>query len=278
MKHEEGFFNGANNANTYQQSWLPDGDAKAVLLIFHGLAEHSGRYMNVVNHFVPKGYAVYGLDHYGHGKSEGDRVFVPRFEQFTDTIKSYFDKVRAQQPGKPIFLVGHSMGGLISSAYLLDHQQELAGAVLSGASVQVPDNISPTTIFMGKLLSNLLPKLGLLGLDANDISRDPAVVDAYVNDPLVYTGKTTTRLAAELLKGMQRVSAEAGNITLPILVVHGSADKLVPSSAGQLLYDRVSSPDKTLKIYDGLYHEVFNEPERDVVLGDVEAWLEERIN
>jgi acylglycerol lipase len=277
MKHQEGFFKGVRDANIYFQSWLPESEPKAVLLIVHGLAEHSGRYMNIVNHFVPLGYAVYGMDHLGHGKSDGKRVYVKRFEDYTNTLKIYFDRIRRLQPGKPIFLVGHSMGGLIGALYLLDHQTELTGAVLSGVAVKVPDTITPVIIIVGKMLSALMPRLGLIGLDAEGICRDPAVVQAYISDPLVFNGKTTARLAAEMLKAMKYVSAEAGKITLPILIVQGSADKLVDPAGAQMLYDAVSSPDKEIRIYDGFYHEVFNEPGHDKVLRDVEIWLESQL-
>jgi alpha-beta hydrolase superfamily lysophospholipase len=274
MNHQEGFFTGADDKQIYYQAWLPEGDPKAVLLVVHGLAEHSGRYLNVVNYFTPLGYAVYALDHIGHGKSEGDRVYVNRFEDFTRTVKIFFDMIREWQPEKPIFIVGHSMGGLISSFYLLDHQDDLAGAILSGAGVKIPDYVTPATITMGKILSKLLPKVGLIGLEAEHICSNPAVVQAYVNDPLVYTGKSSARLGAEMLKAMQRVTDEASTITLPITIVHGSDDKLIEPEASQMLYDKVSSEDKTLKIYPGYYHEVFNETGRDVVFGDLHEWLE----
>jgi alpha-beta hydrolase superfamily lysophospholipase len=274
MKHQEGFFTGVRETKIYYQSWLPEGDSRAVLLIVHGLAEHSGRYINVVNHMVPSGYAVYGIDHIGHGKSDGKRLYVERFQDYTKTLKNYFDMIRKWQPKKPIFLIGHSMGGLISAAYLLEHQDELSGVVLSGPLIKVPDNITQATIFAGKMLSLIIPRAGLLQLDAEAVSRDPAVVDAYVNDPLVYTGKATARLSAEMLKSMQRVTKQATKIKLPIMFVQGSDDKLVDPGGAQFLYDLVSSKDKTIKIYTGFYHEVFNEPEHKQVLGDVETWLE----
>ncbi len=273
MNHSEGSFKGVRNANIYYQAWLPEGDAKAALLIVHGLGEHSGRYLNVVNHFVPLGYAVYGLDHLGHGKSDGAREVVERFEDYTNTLTIYYDMVKGWQPDQPIFLLGHSMGGLIATTYLLDHQAKFKGAVISAPAVKVSDSISQATITLGKVLSVLTPKAGVLGLDANGVSRDPEVVAAYVNDPLVFHGKTPARLAAEMLKTMQRVSAEAGKIMLPLMLVQGGEDKLVDPAGAQLLYDQVSSKDKTLKVYQGLYHEVFNEPERDRVLKDVETWL-----
>ena len=277
MKHEEGFLKGVRDPNIYFQSWLPETEPKAVLLIVHGLAEHSGRYTNIVNHFAPLGYAVYGMDHLGHGKSDGKRVYVKRFEDYTDTLKVYFNMVRRWQPAKPIFLFGHSLGGLISTVYLLDHQAELTGAVLSGPAAKVPNNITPAILFVGKMLSALMPKFRLIGLEVDGISRDPAVVQAYVSDPLVFTGKTTARLAAEMLKAMQHVSAMATKIRLPILIVQGSSDKLVDPAGAQMLYDAVSSADKKIRIYDGLYHEVFNEPERDKVLHDIEIWLESHL-
>ena len=274
MKRDEGYFLSIRDTNIYYQYWLPEGEPQAILLVAHGISEHSGRYMNVVNHLVPAGYAVYGIDHIGHGKSDGKRVCVERFQDYTKTLKKYFDMIRGWRPQTPIFLVGHSMGGLISAAYLLEHQDELAGAVLSGPGIKVPDDISKAVIWAGKILSVVMPKAGIIQLDADGICRDPAVVDAYVNDPLVYTGKITARLGAEMLTTMQQVTATARKIRLPIIILQGGRDKLVDPSGAQLLYDTVGSADKTIKIYDGLYHEVFNEPEHEQVLDDVKVWLE----
>jgi acylglycerol lipase len=278
MNHQEGFFEGVRNTRIYHQCWLPECGPKAVLMIVHGLGEHSGRYVNVVNHFVPMGFAVYGMDHPGHGKSHGTRKYVDTFEDFIDNVKAYFDRIQGWQAGKPIFLVGHSMGGLISAVYLLDHQAGLNGAILSGPSVKIPGNVSPVTVFIGKMLVALMPRLGLLKTAPEGVSRDPAVVQAYMDDPLVYKGKTTVRLAAEMLKAMQRVSGEAAKITLPMLILQGGADWIVDPAGAKMLYDSVSSADKEIKIYDGLYHEIYNEPEHPQVLRDVERWIEARMN
>jgi acylglycerol lipase len=277
MNHTEGNFKGVRNASIYYQAWLPDGKVKAVLFIVHGLGEHSGRYANVVNRFVPSGYAVYGLDQIGHGKSEGGREQVERFEDFTDNLTIYYNMVKAWQPGKPIFLYGHSLGGLIACYHLLDHQADFKGAVISAALVRVPANISPLTVTVGKMLSAIAPKAGVIPLNAAGISRDPAVVKAYEDDPLVFHGKTPARLSAEMLKAMMRITAEAGRITLPVFILQGSADKLVDPGDAQLLYDKVSSNDKTLRMYDGLYHEVHNEPEREMMFKDLEAWLKAHV-
>jgi alpha-beta hydrolase superfamily lysophospholipase len=277
MNHQQGKFITARGVNIFYQSWLPEGDPKAALLLVHGLGEHGGRYVNLVNHFVPLGYAVYALDHIGHGHSDGTRLFLESFADFTNPLKLYFDMVTKWQPGKPVFLVGHSMGGLISSVYLLEHQDELAGAIISAPAIKVSDSISPATILAGRVFSAIAPKLGIMALDATAICSDPAVVDAYLKDPLVCNGKITARLAAEMLGAMQRVTREVSQIHLPLLVIQGSADRLVDPKGSQMLYGQSSSSDKTLKVYDGFYHEVFNEPGRAQVLGDVQAWLEKQL-
>jgi alpha-beta hydrolase superfamily lysophospholipase len=277
MDHMEGSFKGVRGAEIYYQGWLPFGEPRAVVLVVHGIGEHSGRYMNVVNHLVPLGYAVYGLDHIGHGRSGGEREVVERFADYTDTLTIYYDMIKGWQGDRSVFLLGHSMGGLIGSYYLLDHQAKFRGAVLSAPCIKVADDVSPATLLMGRILSVVAPKAGLVAVDADGISRDPEVVAAYKNDRLVFHGKTPARLAAELVKAMERVTAEADRIRLPLLVLQGSEDKVVCPSGAQTLYDKASSEDKTLKVYEGLYHEVFNEPERDDVLKDVEAWLEKHV-
>ncbi len=278
MKHETGFLNEMGDRRVFYQYWLPQSDPRAVLLLVHGLAEHSGRYGNLINHFVPLGYGIYGFDLPGHGKSHGKRVYVKRFHEYTETLAAYLKKVRDHHPHAPLFLVGHSMGSLISTVFLTERQTDFAGAVLSGPGVvKVPENISKATIFAGRIFSVLLPKIGLIALDVNNVSRDRSVVDAYVKDPLVNKGKTTARLAAEILRNMQTIPDKASDIKLPILLLQGGDDRLVDPSGAQMLFEQVNASDKTLNVYDGLYHEIFNEPERKQVLGDMETWLEEHL-
>lgn len=166
------------------------------------------------------------------------------------------------------------MGGLIGAAYLLEHQDELSGAVLSGPGIKIPDHISKTLILAGKILSILMPKAGVSQLEIEGISSDPAVVDAYINDPLVYTGKITARLATELINTIEHATKHGAKIRLPIMIAQGSEDKIVNPDGAQFLYDLVSSEDKTINIYDGFYHEIFNEPEHGQVLNDVKQWIE----
>lgn len=273
MKHIEGNFKGVRQIDHYYQAWLPDGKVKAVFLIIHGLGEHSGRYGNLVDYFVPQGYALYGFDNLGHGKSGGEREVIHRFEDFTENITIFVNMIKAEQPDMPIFIYGHSMGGLIVTWYLIDNQQKFTAAIISAPLIRVPSNITPMTITVGKILSTLAPKAGIISLDATGVSRDPEVVKAYINDPLVFHGKTSARLSAEMLRAMMRVTAESDKITLPFIVIQGSGDKLVDPGDGQLLYKKASSKDKTIKIYEGLYHEVHNEPERLDVFRDLGHWL-----
>jgi acylglycerol lipase len=273
MKHREDNFLNHRNEDVFYQCFLPEGEIKAILLIVHGLAEHSGRYMNVVDHFVSKGYGVYAYDHPGHGRSFGLRCFVRRFDDYLKPLEYFSSLVRRRHPGIPVFVVGHSMGGAVTAAYLTTSQDEFSGAVLSGPAVTISDKLSKFMQIMAAVQSALLPRSGLWQLEAEGVSRDPEVVAAYEKDPLVYRGKITARLAGELFKAIRRTYDQADKITLPMLIVQGGDDSLVPAAGAKEFYEKIGSTDKTLKIYDGLYHEVFNEPEHRDVLKDVSDWL-----
>ena len=277
MQHIEGTFKSVRDLNIYYQGWLPDGEVKAVLFLVHGVGEYCGRYTNVVNRFLPLGYAIYGLDHIGHGKSDGERERIVRFEDYTEPLKAYYKMVTGWQPGKPIFIYGHSLGGLITSLYLLDHQSDFKGAIISAPSVKVPANISPLTVTMGKIISVIAPKAGLIGLDTSYLSHDKAVVAAYNADPQVFHGKMPARLSAEMLRAMMRVTAEVEKISLPMFILQGSGDTIVDPAGAQMLYEKASSQDKTLNVYEGFYHEVHNELEKEQMFKDLETWLEAHI-
>ncbi|HIE16961.1 MAG TPA: alpha/beta hydrolase [Dehalococcoidia bacterium] len=277
MKHREGTLEGHKGLKLFYQCWLPDAAPKAILLVVHGLAEHGGRYMNLVDYLVPKGYAVYALDHRGHGRSEGIRAYVDNFDDYLADLKKFLDVVCGEHKDSKIFLVGHSMGATIATAYAIENQEELAGLILSGASLTATTSVSPLLLAMAGVVSALLPKMGVTVLDASAISRDQAVVDAYVNDPLVYRGKVPARLGAELTRMWKELPQKMPQIKLPLLIMHGSTDRLADPAGSKLLYERASSEDKTLKLYDGFYHEVFNEPEHKQVLADVESWLDKRV-
>jgi len=277
MSHSEGTFEGAGGRSIFYQYWRPESEPRAVLLVAHGAAEHSGRYAGFAAYFVSRGFAVAALDHPGHGRSEGARCRIDRFDDYLATLRLFHLRVAADFSPAPVFLVGHSMGGLISANYLLQHQGELAGCVLSGPAIKTALEPGALQLLLLRILSALAPGAGALQLDAGGVSRDPAVVEAYVNDPLVYHGKLPARLVTELFAGMRRVQQRAAEITLPLLLLHGEADSLTDPEGSRFLAVRAGSADKTLTIYPGLYHEIFNEPERETVLADVLAFCERRL-
>lgn len=277
MKHSEGRFNGFGNLNLYYQCWLPVDEPKAILLVVHGLAEHSGRYSNLVNYFVPRGYGVYGYDQRGHGKSDGLRGYVESFSYFANDLKTFLSVIRNKHHSAKIFIVGHSVGGTIATACAASHQDEFDGFILSAATLKAGASVPSGLIVVARLLSLLLPKVGLYAIDASAISRDKSVVDAYVNDPLVYRGKIRTRLGTEIIKAMQVLPSQVPKIHLPVLIMHGTADRLSNPKGSEILYNGVNSRDRTLKLYDGFFHEIFNEPGREQVFVDMEAWLEAHV-
>jgi acylglycerol lipase len=277
MQHIEGEFPGYQNLNLYYQGWLPPNKPRAILLVAHGLAEHSGRYLNLANHFVPQGYAIYSFDYRGHGRSPGLPGYIERFAYYINDLQAFRDMVRKKHQDSKFFLFGHSMGGTITITYAIAHQDELDGLLVSGATLQAGTSVSSVMILAAKILSRLLPKAGLDVIDAATISRDPDVVAAYVNDPLVYRGKIRARLGAEFLKAIQQLPVQMAQINLPILIMHGTADRLSEPGGSQILYQGVSSRDKTLKLYDGFYHEIFNEPGGQQVFADIGAWLDAHI-
>lgn len=274
MEHRKGFFD-HEGARIYRQAWLPEeGTPRAVVLVVHGIAEHSGRYGNLVEHLVPLGYAVYSLDLIGHGRSEGARAYVRRFGEYSALVHAYLAQVRAEHPGLPFFLFGHSMGAVIVACYILDYNPALAGVLLSGTSTEMPDDVTPLTLALGKVLSAVLPRMPLKALKSTTVSRDPAVVQAYDSDPMIHRGLLPARTGVELLQAQQRIAAHAPEIALPVLMIHGGDDRLAPLSGARAFYEALGAEDKTLKVYEGLYHEVCNEPECGLVLADIASWIE----
>jgi alpha-beta hydrolase superfamily lysophospholipase len=274
MQQKEGTLKSTHNTNLYWRCWLPDGKPKAVILVAHGLAEHISRYSNLVNHVVPRGYAVYGVDHDGHGKSDGRKGYVERFQVFLNDFKAFDDFVRNENPGAKMFLLGHSMGGLLAVAYGLEHQKDFAGMVVSAPLLKPGESITPATITLARIVSVLAPRMGVAVLDSTFLSRDKSVVEAYDTDPLVYRGKISARLGAEMFDTMNKVQQQLSTLTIPVLILQGAADQLVNPAGGKMLYEGVGCQDKTYKLYDGFYHELCNEPDRDKVFADLDAWLD----
>lgn len=279
MRHSDGYLevshtSARGSSRLYQQTWEPDSETRAAVLLVHGLGEYSGRYAHVADHLTRRGFAVYTLDHYGHGKSDGLPGYVERFSIYLDGVAALLEKVRTEQPQKPLFLLGHSMGGLIAAAFLLEHQDAFNACVLSGPAIKSDQAPPAIVIALIRLLAVIAPTLPLIQLDASGVSRDPDVVSKYMTDPLVHHGRLSARLLAEMSAAMNSTLARAAAIRLPIILMHGEDDQLTSPSGSVELFERISSSDKTLKTYPGLYHEIFNEPEQDAVLTDMSTWLE----
>lgn len=261
--HGDGRFAGGR---LYYQWWRPDREPTAHVVVSHGYAEHGGRYRHVATALTAAGLGVWIPDHRGHGRSEGPRADIESVAAAVGDLDLFVDLVQAEAAGAPLFLVGHSMGGLIATAYAQAHQDRLRGLALSGALVHV----APEVVALAEL--DEIPDLGL----ADAVSSDPAVVQAYKDDPLVYLGPPP-RGFLRATGQVDEVRSGLGNITIPILVMHGSADLLVSPQALRDIVAGVSSEDLMARLWPGLWHEIFNEPDQGKVLALLTAWITDRI-
>ena len=275
--HTDGRFDGARGASLYWQGWLPEGEERGVVVIAHGASEHGGRYRYVVERLVPENFAVYAIDHRGHGRSDGDRAQIDRMAHVVADLDQLVEHAIACHPDVPVFLLGHSMGGCVAISYALVHQRKLAGLALSSPLAALAAAPLPLR-FVARGLSMVLPGAGVYKVESDAVSRDPDEVADYERDPLNHRGKLPARTVQELADAIATFHARSPELTVPLLVMIGTADDLVPPEGGRMVHHRASSADKTLRIYDGFFHEIFNEPAaaRERPLGDLAAWLTER--
>jgi alpha-beta hydrolase superfamily lysophospholipase len=273
MQHGEASFKGQLDFNLYYQAWLPQNDPSAVVIIAHGIAEHSSRYSHFASFLASKNLAVYGFDYRGHGKSPGQKGQVEHFAYFEQDLKRFVDLILERHPKEKVFLFGHSMGAIVSLAYVAEYPNRLSGLVVSGTALRIKPRL-PVFVRAALLpLAAVFPKAPFSKLDSSTLSRDNKVVDSYNHDPLVFRGKLTTRIAVELVWEMHRVEGLLPQVELPIFIVHGGLDQLSFPEGGQLVYDKVNSKDKELNIYPGLFHEILNEPENQMVMEDIFGWI-----
>lgn len=246
-------------------------DAKALVVIAHGLGEHIGRYAHVITALNQAGYSVVGLDHRAHGKSAGEpRAFFTSVKPFVADLKAVWD----EHPHPRKFLLGHSMGGLIAGHFALRYQQEMRGLILSGAAFISGSGLPAPVISLLKGLAKIAPTAPLASLSSAGLSRDPQVIKAYEADPLVYHGWLKIGMLAALFGEGQEALQQAHTLTLPLLVMHGGADKITAASGSRQFYEQARSTDKALKIYEGFYHEILNEPEKATLLSEITGWLD----
>lgn len=273
----EGAFAGVGGPNIFWQAWLPPISCRGVVVIAHGAGEHSGRYAHVADRLVREGYAVYALDHRGHGRSAGPRALLDRMDNAVADLDTLVLRAAGEQgaqagSGVPVFLLGHSMGGTLSLCYALRHQDRLDALVLS-APLAALEAASPVVRIAARVLSALTPRLPVIAVDSSLVSRDPAVVQAYNADPLVHHGKLPARTVAELAAAVASFPARVAEITVPTLILYGTADRLCPPEGSVMLGVRIGASDRTVKSYPGLYHEILNEAEQEQVMDDLCAWL-----
>lgn len=275
MQHREFTTPGIGGLDLYAQAWLPEVAPRAVIVVAHGLAEHGGRYAATAAELVKREHAVYALDHRGHGRSPGSRANIGRFSHLVSDFCAFAGRCARQHPGAPVYLLGHSMGGAVAFASALRLQSSLRGLVLSAPALATGDAVPRLQELFVRLLSVIAPDTGALALPASAVSRDPSVVARYESDPLVHHKSIPARTLVELLDAMRGFPASAAQLRLPTLILHGTADQLVPLAATRPVYQALGSRQRVLKLYDGLYHEVFNEPERGQVMADLLHWLEQ---
>ena len=262
----------------YCQSWVPDSSPSAIVLICHGIAEHSGRYAHVAQVLVSKNCAVHTYDLQGHGNSEGKRCDIDRFEQFINDTKLFFDLIVSENKSIPVFLLGHSMGSLIAVQFANRYESLLQGLILSGSGNKTGGGVSPLLVSAVKLLSVIVPHLSIKATDlSNYLSHDAVEVEKNRKDPLVHHGGISVRLAAELIHSFEKNEQFIGRLNIPLLFQAGSDDQLV-LGANQLV-SHLTMTDKTVFIYKGLWHEIYNEVqnERQTVFEDLSTWIAERL-
>jgi alpha-beta hydrolase superfamily lysophospholipase len=274
MRHREFTSAGIGGIDLYAQAWLPEQSPRSVVVIAHGLGEHGGRYGRLAAELVATGHAVYAVDHRGHGRSPGPRANIGRFTQLVSDYSAFVGRAARQHPDAALFLLGHSMGGAVAFASAQRLQGTLRGLVLSAPALAVESPPAGLQALMLRVMSNLSPNAGALTIAPGEVSRDPHVVAAYQNDPLVHHKPVPARTVQELLEAMQDFPRQAAGLRVPTLVLHGTADRLVPLSAVRPVCQAIASRDKTFRYYDGLSHEVLNEPEREQVVHDLMQWLD----
>lgn len=268
-------FDGVGGTRIVYDVWEPDDDdCRGVVVLCHGYAEHARRYDHVAQRLGESGLAVYALDLRGHGRSGGKRVYLRDISEYTDDFHTLVGIAAAEYPSLKRIVLGHSMGGGVVFTYGVEHPDDYAAMVLSGPAVYAQDSVSPVMVVLAKVLGKIVPGLPVEDLPASAVSRDPAVVAAYESDPLVHHGKLPAGIGRALIGVGETMPQRAPALTAPLLVVHGEQDKLIPVDGSRRLIEHVGSHDAHLKVYPELYHEVFNEPERHLVLDDVAVWIE----
>jgi alpha-beta hydrolase superfamily lysophospholipase len=267
----EGRFEGVGGLNIFTRAWRPAGKPRGVVVVVPGFNSHSGYYTWVAEQLVAVGLAAYAIDLRGRGKSDGERFYVAKFSDYVDDVATLIASAKAADPGLPVFLLGHSAGGVVSCLYALDHQDQIQGLVCESFAHEVPAPEFALAALKG--LSHVAPHAHVLKLKNEDFSRDAAVVAAMNADPLIAHESQPTQTVAEMVRADERLKQGFPSVTLPVLILHGTADKATKPSGSQHFYERAGSQDKTLKLYEGHFHDLLNDVGKEAVMSDIQKWL-----
>jgi alpha-beta hydrolase superfamily lysophospholipase len=271
----EGTLEGSGGIRLFFRSWRPFAMPRGVVAIVPGFNSHSGYYAWVGNQLASHDLSVYAVDLRGRGKSDGERFYVEKFADYADDIAALIDHVKFREPGLPVFLLGHSAGGVLACLYALDRPGELSGLISESFAFQTPAPEFALAVLKG--LGHIAPHAHVLRLKNEDFSRDPGVLEALNSDPLIAHETQPTRTVAELVRADERLKKEFPALSIPLLILHGAADKAARPNGSQFFYDTAGSADKTLKFYEGSYHDPLNDLDKETVLKDIENWIAERL-
>ena len=266
---------GKGGLRIFFRAWRPEGAPRAVLVICHGVNSHGGQYVWAAERFAAAGFAVYALDLRGRGRSEGERFYVETIDDYVADLAGVVAIARQRDPGLPVFLLGHSAGGVVSSTYVIDNQDQLAGFVCESFAFQVPaPNFALAAI---KGISHIAPRLPVLTLHNKDFSRDPKWVEILDNDPLIHKEAQPAITVAALVRADERLHDSFERITLPVLIMHGTEDHATVCHGSEYFHEHAGAKDKTLKLYEGHYHDLLADIGKEEVLADITAWIEARL-
>ncbi|MGZ3455311.1 MAG: alpha/beta hydrolase [Polyangiales bacterium] len=266
---------GSTGLKLFMRTWRPMDRTRAVIILVHGFKAHSGVFEWAAERLVEHGLAVYAVDLRGHGKSEGERLWVDHFDDYLLDLEKLVELARWRDPGKPLFLLGHSAGGVVSSAYVIAHQNQLEGFICESFAQEVPAPDVVLSVIKG--LSRVAPHLGVFDLKDEDFSRDRAFVERMKHDPLIPHVRYPSQTVAELRRAEERLAHDFPRMKLPVLILHGTNDKVTKPHGSQLLFDTTGSPDKKLRLYDGHFHDLLNDVGKEQVMTDITHWLDARL-
>ncbi|MBX7257043.1 MAG: lysophospholipase [Candidatus Hydrogenedentes bacterium] len=271
-----GTFRTHDNQDLATQSWEVGQEPRASLIIIHGFGHHGACFQEVAQHLNHAGVNVYSFDQRGHGKSPGKRGFINSFDDTISDVRTFMQSIKANVEGRPLFLMGHSMGGLVLGVYVLRHAPAVRGLIFSSALLKIPDSVPPFLIKLAAFLGKYLPTLPVQGVNFKAVSRDPAAIEEMLNDPLRYTGRMQARTGAEIGKAIAELNEGMDRIEDPLLILHGTADQLTDPSGSKNLYDRSKSTDKTLRIFEHGYHELYNDLDKSAFMTEITDWMLKR--